>query len=126
MHSDHVQPHVTRVQDESIFPQVWPNFFDDCGAWAFVVDLSDSMTLSNAAVELWGVMDNPKMASKKCLIILNKKDAPITAHDSDVLLALKLDGLRGKRDVTVVSTRDVLTHHHAKRCHSYPAETRAT
>jgi len=126
VHSDHVQPHVTRVQDESIFPQVWPNFFDDCGAWAFVVDLSDSMTLSNAAVELWGVMDNPKMASKKCLIILNKKDAPITAHDSDVLLALKLDGLRGKRDVTVVSTRDVLTHHHAKRCHSYPAETRAT
>uniref|UniRef100_A0A7S0HY62 ADP-ribosylation factor-like protein 16 n=1 Tax=Hanusia phi TaxID=3032 RepID=A0A7S0HY62_9CRYP len=59
------------------FTAVWPNFFSDCHAWCYVIDMSDRISLSEAAVEFVNVLMHDKMQTKPVLLILNKKDIEV-------------------------------------------------
>ncbi|EKX38207.1 hypothetical protein GUITHDRAFT_175453 [Guillardia theta CCMP2712] len=59
------------------FTAVWPNFFSDCHAWCYVIDMSDRVSVSEAAVEFVNVMMHEKMRNKPVLLILNKMDIEV-------------------------------------------------
>ncbi len=73
---------------------MWSNFFEDCGAWAFVVDASDAVTCTQAAVEFWDVLRHPKMQHKRVLLVLNKTDAPVTMSMEELRTILRIDDLQ--------------------------------
>lgn len=76
------------------FVQVWKNFYADCGAWLFVLDLSDHARLGEAAVELINVARDNEMKGKPVLLVLNKTDADATIRRHELDSIMRLSELR--------------------------------
>jgi signal recognition particle receptor subunit beta len=83
-----------REMGGSISP-VWPKYFDKCGGFIFVIDLSHNAQVSCAAVELMLAMSSPELSGKPALIVINKLDlvpSPISAF-SQLAMLLRFEDL---------------------------------
>jgi hypothetical protein len=87
------EPH-SKCHSTECLMQVWSNFFEDCGAWAFVVDASNAVSCSQAAIEFWDVLNHPSMRPKRVLLILNKTDAAVAMPMEEIREILRIDDLQ--------------------------------
>jgi ADP-ribosylation factor-like protein 1 len=71
----------------------WPALYARCAAVVFVVDISDTLRLPDAAVMLFDLMSETWLASRPFLIVLNKTDMPSAMARGTVDAVLRLADL---------------------------------
>jgi len=72
---------------------LWPQYYEDCHMAIFVVDAADKGTIAPAVVELFEMLQHPKMKNKPVCTILNKQDQVLVLSRQEIELVMHLADL---------------------------------
>ncbi|GAX82857.1 hypothetical protein CEUSTIGMA_g10283.t1 [Chlamydomonas eustigma] len=72
---------------------LWPQYFEDCRMAIFVVDAADAGAITPAVVELFEMLQHPKMKNKPVCTILNKQDQALVLSRQEIELVMHLADL---------------------------------
>ena len=73
------------------------NFFQDCGAFVFVVDSSDGEHIDEAKEELHWILETDEMVGVPLVVMANKQDLPNAQSPSYVAGKLGLSGIKNRK-----------------------------
>lgn len=76
---------------------LWRHYFQATDALIYVVDCCDRERIARAAGEFRQIVDDPLMRGAVVLVFANKQDLPRALSPADVVAALGLAGMAGRR-----------------------------
>lgn len=74
----------------------WANYYAGTHALIYVVDSSDLKRLDETNMELFDLLDEPKLAGVPVLVLANKQDLELSASATEVSSALGLTRIRDR------------------------------
>ncbi|XP_013414884.1 ADP-ribosylation factor-like protein 16 [Lingula anatina] len=83
---------------------IWKNYFKECSALIFVVDVSNRMQVSASCIQLLEALTNGDVQFVPVLLILNKIDMPnpMTRTELDTTFQLKSILGAAKQDISII------------------------
>ena len=93
-----------------VMAPIWQNYYKDSEAVMFMVDMSNTMQVSAACIQLLDVLTHARLQATPILLILNKMDLPsaMARAELEEIIRLQdiLDHARQKVTILEISARD--------------------
>ena len=89
-----------------VMAPIWQNYYKDCDALMFMVDLSNPLQVSAACIQLLDVLTHARLQATPILLILNKTDVPSAMPRAELEQIIRLQDIldNAKQKVTVRET----------------------